>query len=60
MGIDRRDSEERHARIEAMMDAYRAAERRRIVKRAMALWNRAEAAHEAKMCAEDPLPEKVH
>ena len=42
------------------MEAYRAAERRRIVKRAIALWNRAEAAHQAKMFAEPQRPEKVH
>ena len=60
MAIDRRDSEERCARIEAMMEQFRAAKRRRIVKRGIALWNRAEAAHQATMCAGPPPPEKVH
>lgn len=60
MSIDRRDREERHARIEAMMAKFRAARRRRIVKRAIARWRRAEAARQARMCAEPVLPEKVH
>lgn len=59
MGIDYRESEERYARIQAMMDEFRAAEQRRIITRAIALWNRAEAAHQARMC-ELSAPERVH
>jgi hypothetical protein len=48
------------ARIEAKMDEYRAAERRGLVKRALALWTRAEAARRAAMRADPALAEKVH
>ena len=40
MGIDRDDRSERQERIERMMNEFREAERRRLVKRGIELWNR--------------------
>ena len=60
MAIDRNDRDERQARIDAFIEELRAAQQRRLVKRGIALWNRAEAAHQAMTCAEPPPPEKVH
>jgi hypothetical protein len=54
------DQEERAARIDRMIDDYREARQRQLVKRGIALWKRAEAAHFAQWCAEHTLPEKVH
>jgi hypothetical protein len=60
MTIDRKKSDERQARIDAMIEEFRAAQQRRLVKRGIALWNRAEAAQRAMECVEPPPPEKVH
>jgi hypothetical protein len=59
MSIDRRDTDERNARIELMMEQYSAAERRRMIRRGIALWNRAEELLQAKTYA-PVLPPKVH
>ena len=48
------------ARLEDAMDEYRAAERRRILKQALALWKRSEAAHKAARGPAPPLTKKVH
>ena len=60
MTIDRKKSDERQARIDAMIEEFRAAQQRRLVKRGIALWNRAEAAQRAMECVADPPPETVH
>lgn len=43
MGIDRTECAERLARIDQMIAEYREAKRRRLVRRAIALWRKAEA-----------------
>lgn len=60
MRINSPESEERLARLEAMMNEYREAERRGFIKRAMALWKQAEAAHRATMYAEPQGSKTVH
>ena len=60
MTIDRKKDDERQARIDAMIEKFRAAQQRRLVKRGIALWNRAEAAQRARECVEAPPPETVH
>jgi hypothetical protein len=60
MPIDRNDSEERQARLDAMVEEFRAARQRRLVKQGIVLWNRAEAAHQAMACVEPAPPDKVH
>lgn len=44
MDIDRDDGDERQERLERMMDEFREAERRSLVKRGIELWNRTERA----------------
>jgi hypothetical protein len=60
MTIDRKKSDERQARIDAMIEEFRAAQQRRLVKRGIALWNRAEAAQRAMECVEPSPPDTVH
>ena len=60
MAIDRDDRDERQARIDALIEQFRAAQQRRLVKRGIALWRRAEAAPQAMRYVEPPPPEKVH
>ena len=60
MAIDRHDRDERQARIDALIEEFRAAQQRRLVKRGIALWNGAEAAQQAIAWVEPPPPEKVH
>jgi hypothetical protein len=60
MAIDRNDREERQARIDALIAQFRAAQQRRLVKRGIVLWKRAEAARPAMTYVEPPPPEKVH
>ncbi|MGH9253129.1 MAG: hypothetical protein ACRD3C_01010 [Vicinamibacterales bacterium] len=60
MAIDRNDRDERQARIDALIEQFRAAQQRRLVKRGLVLWKRAEAAQQAMTCVEPRPPEKVH
>jgi hypothetical protein len=60
MAIDRNDSDERQARLDAMIAEFRAAQQRRLVKAGKVLWNRTEAAQQAMACAEPAPPDKVH
>jgi hypothetical protein len=60
MAIDRNDRDERQARIDALIEQFRAAQQRRLVKRGIALWKRAEAEQQAMKYIEPPPPEKVH
>lgn len=60
MAIDRNDSEERQARLDVMIDEFRAAQQRRLVKRGIVLWNRAEAAQQAMACVAPAPPDQVH
>ena len=47
MPIDRNDGEERQARLDKMIEEFRAAQQRRLVKAGIVLWNRTEAAQQA-------------
>jgi hypothetical protein len=60
MAIDRNDSDERQARLDAMIAEFRAAQQRRLVKAGKVLWNRTEAAQQAMACVEPAPPDKVH
>ena len=60
MAIDRNDSDERQARLDAMIDEFRAAQQRRLVKAGKILWNRTEAAQQTMACVEPAPPDKVH
>ena len=59
MAIDRNDTDERQARLDLMIEEFRAAQQRRLVKQGIVLWNRAEAA-QAMACAAPPPPHKVN
>lgn len=58
MAIDRNDIEERQARLDAMIEEFRAAQQRRLVKAGIARWNRTEAARQA--CVKPVPRDKVH
>lgn len=60
MAIDRNHSEARQARLDAMIEEFHAAQQRRLVKRGIVLWNRAEAAHQAMACVAPAPPDQVH
>ena len=60
MAIDRNDTEERQARLDAMIEEFRAAQQRRLVKAGIVLSNRTEAARQAMACVEPAPPDKVH
>ena len=55
MAIDRNDSDERQARLDAMIEEFRAAQQRRGAKGDNALRNRTEAAQQALACV-TPAP----
>jgi hypothetical protein len=55
----REDTDTREARLEAMLDEFRAAQQRRLVEREIKLWNRTCAAHRATVVAAPPPPEKL-
>jgi hypothetical protein len=55
-----KQDDERQARIDTMIDEFRAAQQRRLLERGLALWRRAEATETA-MAYTPPLPpEKIH
>jgi hypothetical protein len=58
--IDRTDIEERQARLDAMIEEFRAAQQRRLVKAEIALWNRTGAAQQAMACIKPAPRDKVH
>ena len=60
MAIERDDADERQARIDAMIGQFREAQKRRMVRRGLALWKRAEANERAKAHRPAGLPEKIH
>jgi hypothetical protein len=60
MASDRTDRDERQARLDEMVDEFRAAQQRRLVKRGILLWNRTEAAQQLLLWSELPPPGKVH
>jgi hypothetical protein len=60
MAVDRRDAEERDARIALMMEQYSAAQNRRMIRRGMALWRHAEALLQAQTYGAPLRREKIH
>ena len=60
MAIDRNDSGERQARLDAMIEEFRAAQQRRLVKAEMARWNRIQAAQRALVCVPPAPRDKVN
>ena len=58
MAIDSDNSGDPQSRRDAMIEEFRAAQKRRLVKQGIALWNRTEAAFLATASAEPPPPEK--
>ena len=60
MAIDRNDSDERQARLDVMIEEFRAAQQRQLVKRGILLVKRAEAARQAMACFAPTPPVKVH
>ena len=59
MTIDSNDPEDRQARLDAMLEEFRAAQRRRQIKLGIALWSKRAAAEQALL---PPVlsPEKSH
>ena len=55
MAIDRNDSDERQARLDAMIEEFRAAQQRRLVKAGIVPLNRTVAAQQPIACVE-PAP----
>ena len=60
MAIDRNHNEERQARLDAMIEEFRAAQQRQLVQRGIVLWTRAEAAQQARAYVAPAPPDKVH
>ena len=60
MAIDRGDSDERQARLDSMIEEFRAAQQRQLVKRGRILWERAEAARQAISCVTPLPPDKLN
>jgi hypothetical protein len=60
MAIDRNDSEGRQARLDKMIEEFRAAQQRRLVKAGIVLWNRTEAAQQAMACVAPAPPDRLH
>ena len=60
MAIDRDDRDERQARIDALIEAFRAAQQRRLVKRGIVPSNRVDATQRAVRSITLPQPEKIH
>jgi hypothetical protein len=56
MAIDRDDGDERRARIERIMDEFREAERRSLLKRGIESWNRTGRAQQDKSVARPGSP----
>jgi hypothetical protein len=59
MTTERNDPDERQARLDAMLEEFRAAQQRRLVKLGIALWSKRAAAEQALL---PPVltPEKSH
>ena len=60
MDGDRKNSEERRLRLEAMIEEFRAAQRRLLVKRERVQRTRAVAAREVTACVDPNSPGNVH
>jgi hypothetical protein len=59
MAIDRNDTDERQLRLDTMIEEFRAAQQRQLVKRERVQRNRAVAGQEAVACVMPPPPLKV-
>ena len=60
MAIDRNDSEERQARLDAMIEEFRAAQQRRLVKAETVRRTRTEGTKQAMACLTPAPRNKVH
>lgn len=60
MAIDRNDNEERQLRLDTMIEEFRAAQQRQLVKRERAQRNRDVGTQQAMACVMPPPPEKLH
>ena len=60
MAIDRNDTEERQARLDAMIEEFRVAQQRRVVRADIAHHKRTEAAQEAMACVKAAPRDKAH
>ncbi len=58
MGNDDDTTDQRQARLEFLLEEFRAAQQRRRVKQGIALWNRTAA--EAALAAQPPPPAKLN
>jgi len=60
MGSQLDHTAEQQARLERMIDEFRAARQRRLVKQGIALWNRTEQAYRNEAAKVEPPPGKVN
>ena len=60
MAIERTHLEEQQARLDTMIEEFRIARQRRLVKQGIALWNRTEEAHRNTAFKAEPPPTKVN
>ena len=60
MSIELHDVDERQARIDRMIDEFRAAQQRRLVKLGKALWRRTEMVQRALPVEAEPPPSEVN
>lgn len=60
MADERDGTDERQARIDTMIEEFRAAQQRRLVMQGIALWKRVEAAQQATAWVVPPAPERIH
>ena len=60
MTIDRNDPDERQARLDAMLQEFRAAQQRRLIKLEIARWSKRAAAQQAMLLPAVLSPEKSH
>lgn len=58
MDNDDNTADQRQARLEFMLEEFRAAQQRRRVKQGIALWNRTAA--QAALATQSPAPEKLN
>jgi hypothetical protein len=58
--IERGDIDERQARLDVIVAEFRAAQQRRLVKQAIALWNRSDVAKRTAAARAQPPAEKLN
>jgi hypothetical protein len=60
MAVDRNNLDELQARIDALIEEFRAARQRQLVQRGIELWNRTEAEQRVTTWRQPPPRKKVH